>query len=330
MNTASTAFVRYVDQARNGKMALWRIVAAALLVALIWLAWTLAAFLSAAFYLGAFDDLASAGAADGWPFLEEFFSSPVGLAAMLSSFVGIWLGVWLAVRLLHGRPLRSVLGADGSFSWGNFFRGLAAALLASTLSEAAFYVADPSIARSDLGPGVWLALLGPLTLLLLVQISAEELAFRGYLMQSLAALFRNPLVWAGIPALLFTLLHWNSEATPAMNAAMLASIAAFAATAALLVYRTGDLGASMGVHLGINFFSILIVSRMTWLDGAALFTGRAVDSQGWSAGEATWLAIVSVVMFPAMLWLLLARHSPLKVVPAQPAPDPIGAQQAQR
>jgi hypothetical protein len=103
---------------------------------------------------------------------------------------------------------------------------------------------------------------------------------------------------------------------------MLVSIAAFAATATLLVYRTGDLGAAMGVHLGINFFSILVVSRITWLDGAALLTGRAVDSAGWTTGDAIWLAILSVAMFAIIFWLLLAARSPLGVgAPAPPAAD---------
>ncbi len=290
-------------------MALWRVVVAVVLVGLTWLAWTLAAIFTVALYTGAFDDLAGAGAAEGWPFVEEFFGSPAGLAAILSSFIGIWL----AVRLLHSRPFASVLGAGGRLSFGNFSRGLAAALIVSALSEAAFYIADPSIVRSDVPLGAWLGWLAPLTLALFVQISAEELAFRGYLMQSLAALFSNPIVWAGIPALFFTLLHWDPNAAGAMNAAMLVSIAAFAATATFLVYRTGDLGAAMGVHLGINFFSILIVSRMTWLDGAALLTGRPVDSQGWTAGDAIWLAVLSLAMFGIILWLLLARSSPLKV-----------------
>ena len=314
------AFARFVDQARNGKMALWRVFVAVLLIGLIWLIFSLAAFLSVAFYTGAFDDLASAGASEGWPFGEEFFGSPAGLAAILSSFIGIWLGIWLAVWLLHSRPFASVLGGAGRLSGSNFSRGLAAALIVSALSEAAFYVADPSIVRSEVPLGAWLIWLAPLTLALFVQISAEELAFRGYLMQSLAALFRSPIIWAGIPGLFFTLLHWDPNAAPAMNAAMLVSIAAFAATATFLVYRTGDLGAAMGVHLGINFFSILVVSRITWLDGAALLTGRPVDSAGWTTGDAIWLAILSVAMFAIILWLLLAARSPLRVgAPAQPA-----------
>ncbi len=314
MQAVPSAFALFVDQARNGKIAVWRVVVTVLLVGVVWLAWTLAAFLLVAFYTGAFDDLANVGRTDGWPFVEEFFGSPAGLAAMLSSFIGIWLGIWLAVRLLHARPLRSVLGAGGRFSFSNFSRGLAAALIVSALSEAAFYAADPSIVRSDVPLGARLGWLAPLTLALLVQISAEELAFRGYLMQSLAALFRSPIIWAGVPALFFTLLHWDPNAAPAMRMAMLVSIAAFAATASLLVYRTGDVAAAMGVHLGVNFFSILVVSRMTWLDGAALLTGRPVDSEGWATGHAIWLAGLSLAMFAIILWILLAARSPLSVV----------------
>lgn len=318
MSVLAPAFASYVERARDGPNALWRIVLGLAIVGIAWMALTFAALMLAMFSTGAFASLV--GGADAWAVFRELVGKPLGLAATLCSFLGIWLGVWLAVRLLHGRALAGVLGAERRISWANLMRGLLVALFVSVLSEAAFYPADPTIVRSDVPLAVWLGWLVPLAILLLVQTSAEELVFRGYLTQSLGAMFRSPFVWAGIPTTIFTLLHWNSAADPAMNAAALVSIAAFALAATLLVYRTGDLGAAIGVHLGVNGFSILVVGRTSWLDGVALLRGSTIDTGAWSVLDAAWLAAISVATFLLMLWLLLGRRSPLRLALPPTAP----------
>ena len=59
----------------------------------------------------------------------------------------------------------------------------------------------PEVAR--LRPlGEWLMGLAPALVLILWQVSAEEVAFRGYLLQQLRARVRSPLVWAVLPAFL--------------------------------------------------------------------------------------------------------------------------------
>jgi membrane protease YdiL (CAAX protease family) len=242
-------------------------------------------------------------------------ASPVGVAAVLLTFLPIWPGVWLAVRVLHRRPLRTVLGAEGRLAWGDFGRGLAAVLIASAVTELPMLVLDPTLERSSVGLGAWLLLFAPLTALILLQTSAEELAFRGYLVQSLAARFRTPLIWGVLPGLLFTVAHWNGNAPTLMNAAILFTIATVAAVTTILVYRTGNLGAAMGVHLGANVFSILVVSHMDWLGGVALFTGKPVDAGGWTIGEAVGIGASGAVMMGLILWLLLAARSPLRVGP---------------
>ncbi|WP_338153259.1 CPBP family intramembrane glutamic endopeptidase [Pseudophaeobacter leonis] len=61
---------------------------------------------------------------------------------------------------------------------------------------------------SNLGFWPWLGLL-PLSLLaVLVQVSAEEVVFRGYLQQALAARFKSPVIWLVAPSALFGLAHY--------------------------------------------------------------------------------------------------------------------------
>ncbi|WP_245482785.1 CPBP family intramembrane glutamic endopeptidase [Mesorhizobium sp. M7A.F.Ca.ET.027.03.2.1] len=85
--------------------------------------------------------------------------------------------------------------------------------------------------------------------------------FRGYLLRGLANRFTSPVIWALLPALLFTSLHWSASSSPAINACVLASIAAFALLLTLVVYATGNLGAAFGAHLGNNLTGFLLISH---------------------------------------------------------------------
>ncbi len=311
MITPSPAFLRYIDRAREGRIGLWRILLGIVLIVVVWAASTVGAFVAGVSLVGPAEGIASAG--DPWAFISDFLNTPGGAATVLVSFVGMSAGVFLAVRLVHRRPFGSVLGASGRLSWGGFARGLAAALIASALAEIVTFSVDPSLQRSAIGVGAWLLWLVPLTMLLFIQISAEELAFRGYLPQSLAARFRSPLIWAVLPTALFTALHWDGQSSTPMLAAMLVSIAAFAVTAMVLLVKTGNLGAGMGVHLGLNMFGIMFVSHTSWLSGAALFRGRPLDTGDWSGLDAFFVGLFGVASFALMLLLLLHRRSPLKV-----------------
>ncbi len=123
-------------------------------------------------------------------------------------------------------------------------------------------------------------------------------------------------MWAFLPILAFTLLHWDARSSAAMEAAMLASIAAFAVVATVLVVATGNLGAGMGVHLGLNMFGILFVSHMSWLSGGALFEARPLDAGDWTSLDAILVALFGIGSFALMLLFLLHPRSPLKVAGA--------------
>ncbi len=310
MIAASSAFLRYVERAREGRTGLWRLAVGIVLIVVLWAASTLIAFFAGVF-MGGF--VVEGGTGDPWAVVNAFFVSPPGVATALATFVGLAGGVLLVVKLVHRRPSGSVLGASGRLSWRDLSRGFAASLIATGLAEIASAFMDPSFHRSEIGIGAWLLWVVPLTLFLFVQVAAEELAFRGYLLQSLAARFRSPLVWALLPILLFTALHWDAQSAPAIKAAILVSIAAFAVTATILVVRTGNLGAGLGVHLGLNMFGILFVSHMSWLSGAALFASQPLDTGNWSPLDAVLIAASGIASFALVLLLLLYPRSPLRV-----------------
>jgi predicted permease len=160
--------------------------------------------------------------------------------------------------------------------------------------------------------------------LTLLQTSSEEVLFRGYLLRGLASRFGNPMIWAGLPVLLFASLHWSASSTLAINACVLVSIIAFALVLTLLVYATGNLGAAFGAHLGNNLTGFLLISHQQSYNSFALFNARPLEGPGWTTSDAVLIAAIGVVSSLLTGLLLLHPRSPLKVgAEVSPASGPV-------
>ena len=90
--------------------------------------------------------------------------------------------------------------------------------------------------------------------------AAEELLFRGYLTQALAARFRSPLAWALVPSLAFGALHWDGAAYGADAWLAVAAATAVGLALADVTARTGNLSAAIGLHFANNVAALLVVA----------------------------------------------------------------------
>ena len=200
-----------------------------------------------------------------------YANTATGLLLQLFSFVFLALAVVLVARLGHRRGLASLIGPIGpslrALAWA-----FGAVLLFFALTELLppYWMAEgQAVARTPL---YWLALL-PLSLLaLLVQCGAEELFYRGYIQQQLAARFARPWVWMVLPNIAFALAHWElgDFTPPAAQYVIWAFV--FGVAASDLTARTGNLGAAIGFHLGNNAYAFLLFGEYAAPDsGLALF-----------------------------------------------------------
>lgn len=212
---------------------------------------------------------------------------PATMLVLLGSFAFLIIAVNVTVRVLHNRSLRSVIGAARP-ARTQFLRvatalvGLGAALLLLP----PYGMDDPLL--NNLPLATWLLLL-PLSLAaVLVQTSAEEILFRGYIQQALAARFRSPWVWMGLPAVLFALGHYL-PVEAGENAVLIAAWAGlFSILMADLTARSGTLGPAIAVHFFNNVVALLILSVPDSLNGLALYTvpyamSDTQDMRGWLA-----------------------------------------------
>ncbi|MBZ9662600.1 CPBP family intramembrane metalloprotease [Mesorhizobium sp. ESP-6-4] len=253
-------------------------------------------------------------------YMQDFLASPVGILSALSSFAGIWIGLWVTMRLVHGEPLSALFGVTRCIAGGDFLKGLVAVLITSLFSEVLLYWLQPEIARGPITLSSWLLFLTPIALLAFLQTSSEEMLFRGYLLRALARRFSSPLVWAVLPGLLFTSLHWNTASTLAINASVFISIGTFALLLTLLVYVTGNLGAGFGAHLGNNLTGFLLISHQEAYNSFALLNAKPLEGPGWTNLDAVLIAAIGVVSTLLTMLLLLHRRSPLRVGATRQSP----------
>jgi membrane protease YdiL (CAAX protease family) len=307
------AFERY-RRLPNEKTTLPRLIAGAIMVAICWFAVTIAVV-----FAGTYGWVAS-GAEGALTFedgsvLDRFLTTAGGLLATLATFGGIWIGIWIAMRALHKEKLKRLFGNSARLSRSGFLNGFGAVLITSLLTELCYLLIIPDVGRGPIGLGTWMLFLLPILFLAFVQTSSEELLFRGYLQRGLAYRFKSPLVWAVLPTLVFTALHWNPTSVLGMNIGVAVSIGAFAALLALLVYATGNLGAAMGAHFGNNIVGFLLISHDDTLGGLALFRAPPLDGLAWTATETAVIAGISIVSILLTWLLLLHPRSPFKVKP---------------
>jgi CAAX protease family protein len=248
-------FQRYIEPAK-AKSQLWRLVVGLVLGTGIYYVFTLGILLvGASFGL----DISSALDGSGGPF---------EVAILLLSFLGMTFAVVLVARLLHGRDLMSVIGPDPAELRRGFRIAATITFAITVVSFTLYEMMFPT--RPNLPLPVWLAWLPFSLVLVLIQSSAEELVFRGYIQQQLAARFSSPLVWWLLPSALFGLMHYEPETYGPNTWLVVLGAALIGLVAADVTARTGNLGAAIAIHFVNNAMAILFIAPLDDLNGLAL------------------------------------------------------------
>lgn len=246
---------------------LWRLIVGVLLIVLIYVSTTVLIFAIVAGVVASAPD--GMGIFRLLPYFQELqvARTPGHILLLLSTFFGMALGPILAAAALHFRGPATLFGEFGDWLRGFLVAlGISAIVLGGFLTLGIVY-ADPvqNMVLAD-----WLKWLPLAIPLLFLQIGAEELLFRGYLQQQLAARFASRIIWMWIPAIIFSLLHWNPDAGANLPLVLLSTLS-FGLIAADLTERTGSLGAAMGLHFANNFLALFVVTLGPDMTGLALY-----------------------------------------------------------
>lgn len=197
-------------------------------------------------------------------------ATPSHMIVLMGGFAFVTAGVALAVRAMHDRSLLSVLGPLPVAV--RQFRAVLRMLLVVAVVIAVLPPYDLGEPLQDNLPlGRWLALLPVSMVVVLIQTSAEEILFRGYLQQALAARFSSPVVWLLVPSVLFAMGHYV-PAEAGANAPIIALWAGvFGLMMADLTARSGTLGPAIAVHFFNNIVALVFIAPPEGLNGLSLY-----------------------------------------------------------
>lgn len=183
------------------------------------------------------------------------------IGALLQFPIGM-LALWGGTRFVLRRTLKSVVTGFERFRWNRMFIGMGLWALLLTAYMGLLYLKDPQLIRYE---GNWEEMLPflPLALILVpIQCAFEEIAIRGQVLQSfsLGVGFR-PIVGLLGTSFFFAFLHsMNPEVETYGWFPMMAQYFTIGAILCFVALMEEGLEMSIGMHIGNNLFSFLILS----------------------------------------------------------------------
>jgi membrane protease YdiL (CAAX protease family) len=181
--------------------------------------------------------------------------------------------------LLNRRPWWSIAMPARRIETTNLVIGVCIAVAPMVVLNCVAYLLEPDAYWfAGIDPGVWFPMLLIVAVAFFVQASTEEMVYRGYLAQFVAAFTRSPLPILGIPACVFALPHFGNVAGSSGILGLLPYIV-MGLMYGLLAWRSGSLWMSAGVHLGNNWFITMFVgSASEKIPKLSLFTTHGSTS----------------------------------------------------
>ena len=177
------------------------------------------------------------------------FKTPLVFVALLITIIPVIPAIFIARLITNFKPLGLIHSIAGRMRWSYLSVFLGFGFLIFGLYYVGFATLDGSLTTQNsvhpLNSGMFWLYIVLILLIVPFQCYAEELLFRGYLMQTVGRWLKNP-VWAIIvPAPIFMVLHgyglWG-----------LLSVLTMALIAGFLCWYTGGLEAGIGLHIANN------------------------------------------------------------------------------
>lgn len=190
----------------------------------------------------------------------EDLRDPRTFALAMLSIVAMLPAVLVAARLLGAHPLGLLASVAGRVRWRWAARCLVlAAVLALVVNggDAVLAALQGRAWQPHVDATSWVVL-GLVLLLVPAQCVAEEVAFRGYLVQTIGAWLRHPVFAIALPVPLFVLGH-------AYVGLAMVDTALWALAMGWLVWRTGGLEAAAAAHV-VNNVVVFVLGAVDLAD----------------------------------------------------------------
>ncbi len=223
---------------------------------------------------------------------------------LMLAVIGYLVAARLVFPAVHGRAWLTFVTHHPRFDYGAFWRsGWILLVLLVSASVYELYL-DPSAYRFVFEPASFFAFLPLVLLLTPLQVLAEEVVFRGYLLQAVSAFARSFLARLAVPAVLFAAIHIGNPEIENFGALVLIDYLLVGLYLGVLTLRSHGIEQAVGFHLANNVFAFSLVSY----DGGELpIPSVYVDP----SMDYTWTSPFALAALMAVHFVLLTAWSKL-------------------
>lgn len=198
------------------------------------------------------------------------------------TLIAMLIGLFLAIRFLHKRAFKTVITALENVNWKLMWKGFTVYFLLMLLASAAEALLRPGEITTSFDLEQFLIFLPIALIITPIQAAAEEMLFRGYLMQGIGVLTRITAIPVIGSSLIFMLAHfWNPEMQADESALLPLLYFLLALFLAVITVKSNSLELAIGVHAANNLFTVLILNYAnSALPAPSLFTTSEIDPVG--------------------------------------------------
>lgn len=184
------------------------------------------------------------------------------LALMLFTFVIALIVLVFFFKPFHKRTYKQVINGTNKIRWNRFFIGLAVWFIISAIGLGVDLWLNPSNYVFQLDLSTFIPLILITIILIPIQTTYEEITFRGYLAQGVAAYTKNRWWTIIIPGVLFGLLHsFNPEIAEHGFLLMMPQYVFFGLFFGLVAVLDDGIETAMGIHAANNMFVCLFTTN---------------------------------------------------------------------
>jgi membrane protease YdiL (CAAX protease family) len=202
----------------------------------------------------------------------QVLSANTTLFLLLLPFALVFGALLLLTKVLHKLSIRELITSRPKVDWGRIWFGFGSVVMMSAIMLLISYFADPDSLQWNFKPKAFALLVVISVIMVPLQTSAEELFFRGYLMQGLGRIFPKRIFPFIVTSVLFGLLHFaNPEVEKLGEVILIAYLATGFFLGAITLIDEG-LELALGFHAGNNLFlSLFLTSNWTVFQTDSLF-----------------------------------------------------------
>lgn len=205
-------------------------------------------------------------------FILFFFASPYifkqatsifeyipGMVKILGSFCISLIGIIVFILEYQDRPFITIINGEGKLRWKLFFRSFIIYFI--LLCSMFFLFSNIFNIKVSLvwNYNKWISLIPVVIPLILIQVTVEEIIFRGFFQQLCGRENKCALKSALISVVFFTVVH-IPNALVYRDLSMLLYYGYFSLFLALLVYISNGIEKGIGVHFANNLFGMVFIS----------------------------------------------------------------------